>query len=99
MKEPRLEKPTRKGHRRIFLAMLFIATVALIAAACSGPTPTSPPATKPPASQPTAVPATAVPAKADTPVPGGTLILGFSRDLPTFDPPVPNSDYLNRILN
>ncbi len=25
--------------------------------------------------------------------------MGFSRDLPTFDPPVPNSDFLNRVLN
>ncbi len=93
----------------MFLAVLFVATVALIAAACTGPTPTPPPATQPPAGQatavpptappPTAVPPTAVPAKTDAPVPGGTLILGFYRDMPTLDPPVPNSDYLNRILN
>lgn len=99
MKELRLGKPSRHSHRRMYLAMLFLAIVTLIVAACSGPTATPPPATKPPAGQATAVPPTAVAGTGETPVPGGTLILGFSRDMPTFDPPVPNSDFMIRIMN
>ena len=49
----------------------------------------------PAAPAPTQAPA----AKTDAVVKGGELVLGFRTELPTLDPPVPNSDPQSRLLN
>src|SRR5688500_12489038 len=57
----------------------------------------SPPAPSPPAA-PTAR-AAAPAAKTDPPVKGGEIVLAFRTELPTLDPPVPNSDPQSRLIN
>lgn len=102
----------KKQNWRRLLAILMLVAISIGVVACSAPAPaqqpsaTQPPATQPSASQPTTAPQattapqpTTAPPPADAPVSGGTLIMGFSRDFPTLDPPVPNSDFLNRVLN
>lgn len=97
MKAARSARMFRYASRRFLLATWILVLVSLVAVACTAPAP----ATQPPASQPSPAAAqpTAAQPKVDTPVSGGTLVMGFSRDFPTLDPPVPNSDFLNRVLN
>jgi peptide/nickel transport system substrate-binding protein len=61
----------------------------------AAPTTSAPVVSAPPAGQPTGGPAVA----AGQPVKGGELILHFRTEMPTLDPPVPNSDPQSRLVN